>query len=91
MASPEGKGNARGTFEEITGRLREGITEKELALDIETTMRRLGADAVAFDSIVAFGESAAEPHHGPGDRALLFACKEPRTRAAETSLTWMAT
>jgi Xaa-Pro aminopeptidase len=58
------------TFEEITGRLREGITEKELALDIETTMRRLGADAVAFDSIVAFGESAAEPHHGPGDRAL---------------------
>jgi Xaa-Pro aminopeptidase len=58
------------TFDEITGRLREGITEKELALDIETTMRRLGADAVGFESIVAFGESAAEPHHGPGDRAL---------------------
>jgi Xaa-Pro aminopeptidase len=66
----DAQGIADRTFEEITGRLREGITEKELALDIETTMRRLGADAVAFDSIVAFGESAAEPHHGPGDRAL---------------------
>jgi Xaa-Pro aminopeptidase len=58
------------TFEEITGRLREGLTERELALDIDTTMRRIGADAVSFETIVAFGESAAEPHHAPGERAL---------------------
>src|SRR5262249_1260345 len=58
------------TFDEITGRFREGLTEKELALDLDTTMRRLGADAVSFETIVAFGESAAEPHHAPGDRAL---------------------
>jgi Xaa-Pro aminopeptidase len=58
------------TFDEITGRLREGLTEKELALDIDTTMRRIGADAVSFETIVAFGESAAEPHHAPGDRSL---------------------
>jgi Xaa-Pro aminopeptidase len=58
------------TFDEITGRLTEGVSEKELALDLDTTMRRLGADAVSFETIVAFGESAAEPHHAPGDRTL---------------------
>jgi Xaa-Pro aminopeptidase len=58
------------TFEEIIARLGEGTTERELALDIDTTMRRIGADAVSFETIVAFGESAAEPHHAPGDRAL---------------------
>jgi Xaa-Pro aminopeptidase len=33
-------------------------------------MRRAGADDVAFDSIVAFGEQAAEPHHAPTERPL---------------------
>jgi Xaa-Pro aminopeptidase len=58
------------TFDEITGRLREGLTERELALDIDTTMRHLGADAVSFETIVAFGENGAEPHHAPADRSL---------------------
>jgi Xaa-Pro aminopeptidase len=33
-------------------------------------MRQLGAERIAFDSIVAFGEQAAEPHHRPADRPL---------------------
>jgi len=33
-------------------------------------MRQNGADALAFESIVAFGENAAEPHHHPTDRDL---------------------
>jgi Xaa-Pro aminopeptidase len=33
-------------------------------------MRELGAERVGFDTIVAFGESAAEPHHGTSDRSL---------------------
>jgi Xaa-Pro aminopeptidase len=33
-------------------------------------MREAGADGMAFDPIVAFGESAAEPHHHPSDRTL---------------------
>ena len=51
-------------------RLREGMTEREVAVDLEVGMRRLGGDGLAFDSIVAFGEQAAEPHHHPGDRPL---------------------
>ena len=33
-------------------------------------MRRAGADGLSFETIVAFGENAAEPHHEPGHRAL---------------------
>jgi len=57
-------------FERIIAKLAEGMTEREVALEMELTMRQNGADALAFESIVAFGESAAEPHHHPTDRAL---------------------
>lgn len=50
--------------------LREGITERELAFELELAIRRLGAPRLAFDSIIAFGEQAAEPHHHPNDRPL---------------------
>jgi Xaa-Pro aminopeptidase len=58
-------------FEAIVLKLSEGVTEKEIALELDTIMRRLGADALAFETILAFGESAAEPHHTPSERALL--------------------
>ena len=57
-------------FEAIVGKLSEGVTERAIALDLDSTMRRLGGDALAFDTILAFGESAAEPHHSPSDRSL---------------------
>ena len=50
--------------------LREGLTERQVAVELELALRRLGADGLAFDTIVAFGEQAAEPHHHPGDRPL---------------------
>jgi Xaa-Pro aminopeptidase len=52
------------------GELREGRTERDVARDLERAMLDVGADDRAFDTIVAFGEQAAEPHHRPGDRAL---------------------
>lgn len=57
-------------FERITAKLTEGMTERESALELEEAMRRAGAERIAFDTIVAFGESAAEPHHHPTDRPL---------------------
>ncbi|MGH2637010.1 MAG: M24 family metallopeptidase [Actinomycetota bacterium] len=54
----------------LGGELREGTTERELALGLELAMRRAGADDRAFDTIAAFGESAAEPHHHPTERPL---------------------
>ncbi|HXF36041.1 MAG TPA: Xaa-Pro peptidase family protein [Actinomycetota bacterium] len=57
-------------FEEVLGTLREGVTEREVALALEAAMRRAGAEDRAFPPIVAFGEDAAEPHHRPADRPL---------------------
>jgi Xaa-Pro aminopeptidase len=57
-------------FDEFVPRLAADMAEKEAALELDTTMRRLGADGLAFETIMAFGESAAEPHHHPTDRPL---------------------
>jgi Xaa-Pro aminopeptidase len=57
-------------FDILIGKLIEGVTERTVALDLEVSMRELGAEAVAFDTIVAFGENSAEPHHRPVQRAL---------------------
>jgi Xaa-Pro aminopeptidase len=57
-------------FEKVTGKLTEGLTEHQLAVELELTMRQLGGDGLAFDTIAAFGENAAEPHHHPTDRSL---------------------
>jgi Xaa-Pro aminopeptidase len=42
-----------------------GRTERDVALDLEFTMRRLGADAASFPPIVAAGPHGALPHAEP--------------------------
>jgi Xaa-Pro aminopeptidase len=54
----------------VLGGLRRGMTERELALELDVAMRLAGAEEEAFGTIVAFGEQAAEPHHEPTDREL---------------------
>ena len=65
-----GQAIADQAFEAIVGKLSEGVTEREIALELDTSMRRLGADDLAFPTILAFGESSAEPHHSPSSRPL---------------------
>jgi Xaa-Pro aminopeptidase len=57
-------------FERVIGKLVDGVTERQVALELDLAVRQLGAERVGFDTIVAFGEQAAEPHHGPNQRAL---------------------
>lgn len=54
----------------LLGELREGMTELEVAVFLEDAMRRAGSEGLSFDTIAAFGEQAAEPHHHPTARAL---------------------
>jgi Xaa-Pro aminopeptidase len=48
--------------------IRPGITEKELALDLEWRIRTGGADRLAFDVACLAGAEAALPHGAPGLR-----------------------
>jgi Xaa-Pro aminopeptidase len=48
-----------------------GRTERAIAIELETRMRNLGAQAPSFPSIVAFGPHGALPHAQPRDERIL--------------------
>jgi Xaa-Pro aminopeptidase len=54
----------------VRHRLGEGPTEAEVALELEWQMRRLGAEAPSFETIVASGPNGAMPHHRAADRRI---------------------
>ncbi|CAN5642207.1 Xaa-Pro peptidase family protein [soil metagenome] len=56
---------------EVRPRLAESPTEVEFGLELDTAMRRLGADDVSFETIVASGPNGAKPHHRPGRRTIV--------------------
>jgi len=49
---------------------RPGMSERSLAWELEKRMRQAGADAMAFDIIVASGPNGAMAHHTPGEQSL---------------------
>ncbi|HEY2441914.1 MAG TPA: aminopeptidase P family protein [Streptosporangiaceae bacterium] len=57
-------------IEDVLPAIKVGITERELATVLERQMVDLGAEKVAFDTIVASGPNGAIPHHSPGKRML---------------------
>ena len=54
----------------VRHRLREGPTEAEVALELEWQMRRLGAEAPSFETIVASVPNGAMPHHRAAARRI---------------------
>ena len=63
-------GMADAAFDAITREIHAGMSEKDVALLIDSTMRRLGADKEAFDTIAASGPNSACPHASPTNRKL---------------------
>jgi Xaa-Pro aminopeptidase len=55
---------------EVRPLLADGPSEHEVALALDTAMRRLGAEDRAFETIVASGPNAAKPHARPSSRRL---------------------
>jgi len=49
-------------FDEILPQIQPGVTERQIALSLEFSLKRLGGEANAFDIIVASGERGALPH-----------------------------
>lgn len=50
------------SFEHILSMVKEGVSEREIALEMEFFMKRDGAEAMGFDLIVASGKRSAYPH-----------------------------
>ncbi len=57
-------------FAHIESRIHAGMTEKEVAWEIEKYMREHGSEAVAFEAIVAAGPASAMPHAKPSQHAI---------------------
>ena len=57
-------------FYETVKEIKKGVTEKYLAEYIKNSMLKMGAEDISFDTIVAFQENSAVPHHQTGDTEL---------------------
>lgn len=57
-------------FTHLCDYIKEGMTEKEIALEIERFFKLNGADGLAFDSIVASGRNSSMPHAVPTDKKI---------------------
>lgn len=57
-------------FNHIIEFIQPGMTEKQVALELEYTMKALGASGISFDTIAASGPNSSLPHAVPTDRAL---------------------
>jgi Xaa-Pro aminopeptidase len=58
------------TFNHLLGYVKPGLTERDVALEIEFFMRKHGAKSSSFDTIVASGERSALPHGVASDKVL---------------------
>jgi Xaa-Pro aminopeptidase len=54
----------------IYGWIQPGMTERQVAWELETFMRTRGATRLPFEIIVASGPNGALPHHRPTDRVI---------------------
>ena len=54
----------------VRHRLGEEPTEAQFALELDSEVRRLGADGASFETIVASGPNGARPHARPGSRTV---------------------
>ncbi|HTZ38729.1 MAG TPA: Xaa-Pro peptidase family protein [Syntrophales bacterium] len=51
-------------------RIRPGVCERDIAIELEYAIRMKGADAPSFDTIIASGPNSALPHARPGKRKI---------------------
>lgn len=57
-------------FSEVLGRIKVGMTEKELCAELIYCLYKNGADGLSFDPIVVSGPNSSMPHGVPGDRKI---------------------
>ena len=63
---------AEKSFKQILKSLKEGVTEKDIAAELEYLFKKNGASDKSFDPIIAFGPNSAVPHHESGKTRLKY-------------------
>lgn len=61
---------AEKAYEHILGFIREGVTERELALELDFFMLKNGAEAISFETIAVSGANSSKPHGVPTDKKI---------------------
>ncbi len=64
------QGIAENAFTHILGYIRTGVTEREIALELDRHMLIARSEGVSFDTIAVSGENSSMPHGVPGDRQI---------------------
>lgn len=59
---------AEGAFNHILGFIKEGVTERDIALELDFYMLRHGAEAISFETIAISGANTSKPHGVPTDK-----------------------
>ena len=57
-------------FAHILNFIKAGVTEREVALELEFFMRKTGSEGVAFDTIAVSGKNSSLPHGVPTEKPL---------------------
>lgn len=57
-------------FDYVAASLKTGVSEKEIADELELFWKKRGAKGVAFDPIIAFGANSSQPHYRAGTTQL---------------------
>lgn len=57
-------------FSAILGYIRPGVTEREIAIELEYQMQKNGADGLAFETIIASGLNSSKPHAHPTNKVV---------------------
>lgn len=66
----EAQSIAERAFDHILGFIREGVTEKEISLELDYFMLRNGAEALSFETIAVSGANSSMPHGVPGEKKI---------------------
>ncbi|NCC69158.1 MAG: aminopeptidase P family protein [Clostridia bacterium] len=61
---------AEKALDEVLGLIKPGMTEKEVAAELEYRMAKNGAQGLAFETICVSGPNSSRPHGVPGSRKL---------------------
>lgn len=61
---------AESAFDYVLGIIKDGMTEKQLALELDFYMLSHGAQALSFDTIAVSGKNSSLPHGVPSDKKI---------------------